>query len=465
MQFRINSPLAVNRHRIPRSMKILQLSHSERAGGAEKVAYDLFHAYHERGHDSYLAVGHKKTQEEGIFIIPNDAYRHPWARVMRDYQKAFSENKQSKAAKFAGWMANLGEISRRYERWRGIEDFHFPATTRLVELVQTRPEIIHAHNLHGGYFDLRALPRLGKIAPVILTLHDEWAFTGHCAYTFGCGRWESGCGRCPYLETFPAIERDATAYNLKRKHEIYSRSQFYLAAPSSWLLNKAIRSILHPGIIEARLIPNGADLAVFKPKNRIVARNELGLERESDVVLFVGNRTRSNPFKDYTVMEDAVKRVAAQSNGRKIVFLCIGEKSEDRVIGPATFRFIEFQIDPVKMASYYQAADVYLHAAKADNAPLVIIEAQACGAPVVATAVGGIPELIEDGNTGFLVPLGDSNAMAERILEILLNDRLRECMSKNAAELARRRYNIQQQVESYLNWYMEILERNSGKAG
>jgi glycosyltransferase involved in cell wall biosynthesis len=445
-------------------MKILQLSHSERAGGAEKVAYDLFHAYRERGHDSYLAVGQKKTEEEWIFTIPNDSYRRPWTRALRNYQKAFSANKQSNAAKFSGWMANVGEIRRRYERWRGIEDFHFPGTTHLVELIQRRPDIIHAHNLHGGYFDLRALPDLGEIAPIILTLHDEWTFTGHCAYTFECDRLELGCGKCPHLESFPAIERDATAYNLKRKHEIYSRSQFYLAAPSSWLLNKASRSILLPGIVEARLIPNGVDLAVFTPKNRAAARNELGLAQESNVVLFVGNRTRSNPFKDYAVMEDAVNRVAAQSNGRKIVFLCLGEKSEDRVIGSATFRFIEFQTDPLIVASYYQAADVYLHAAKADNAPLVIIEAQACGVPVVATAVGGISDLIEDGNTGFLVPQGDSNAMAVRTLEILSNDRLRECMSKNAAEMARRRYSLRRQVETYLNWYGEIMERNSGKA-
>jgi glycosyltransferase involved in cell wall biosynthesis len=446
-------------------MKILQLSHSERAGGAEKVAYDLFHAYREHGHDSYMAVGHKKTEEEGIFTLPNDAYRNPWTRALRNYQKAFSANNRSAAARLSGKLATLGEIRRRYESWRGMEDFHFPATPHLVELLQRRPDIIHAHNLHGGYFDLRALPNLSKIAPVILTLHDEWAFTGHCAYTFDCDRWESGCGRCPYLETFPSIERDATAYNLKRKHEIYSRSQFYLAAPSSWLLNKATRSILQSGIIEARLIPNGVDLAVFKPESRAVARNELGLSQDSNVVLFVGNKTRSNPFKDYTVMEDAVKQVAAQSNGQKIVFLCVGEKSEERPIGSATFRFIEFQIDPVKLASYYQAADVYLHAAKADNAPLVIIEAQACGVPVVATAVGGIPELIENGNTGFLVPQGDSDAIAIRTLEILSNDRLRECMSEKAAEMARRRYDLQQQVESYLNWYIEILERNDGKAG
>src|SRR5215475_7300399 len=101
MQSRTNPPLAIRQHRmtdystITRNMKILLLSHSERAGGAEKVAYDLFHAYRKGGHDSYLAVGHKKTEEEGIFSIPNDAYRHPWTRTLRDYQKGFSSKKQN----------------------------------------------------------------------------------------------------------------------------------------------------------------------------------------------------------------------------------------------------------------------------------------------------------------------------------------------------------------------------------
>lgn len=441
-------------------MNILQLSTSDRNGGAEKVAYDLFQAYRRRGHDSYLAVGYKKTEEEGIFEIPNDSYRHPWTQVWRNYQKSFSTNNQSKAARVSGWLANLGEIGRGYERWRGIEDFNFPATNRLLEITPCRPDIIHAHNLHGSYFDLRALPYLNKIAPVILTLHDEWAFTGHCAYALDCDRWESGCGSCPHLETHPSIRRDATAQNLQRKHQIYSRSQLYIAAPSRWLLDRASRSVLQPGISEARLIPYGVDLAIFCPKDRLMARRELGLEKESSVVLFVGNRTRSNQYKAYTVIEDAVRQVATQSNGRQVVFLCVGEKGTEERFGSAIFRFIEYQTDPNNLAKFYQAADVCLHAAHADNFPNTVLECLACGTPVVATAIGGIPEQVDEGLTGFLIPKGDSHAMAVRTLELLSNDRLREGMGRNAAEIAHRRFDLKHQVESYLSWYHEILGRS-----
>src|SRR3546814_10331965 len=81
--------------------------------------------------------------------------------------------------------------------------------------------MLHCHNLHGGYFDLRELARFSKLLPVVLTLHDEWAYTGHCAYTFGCERWRSGCGQCPHLDVSPSIRRDASAANWTAKYDIY----------------------------------------------------------------------------------------------------------------------------------------------------------------------------------------------------------------------------------------------------
>jgi glycosyltransferase involved in cell wall biosynthesis len=441
-------------------MKILQLCTSDRGGGAEKVAYDLFQAYRGRGHDSHLVVGYKKTEEEGVFEIPNNFYRHPWTQVWRNCQKSFSRNNQGNAARVSRWLANLGEIRRNYERWRGIEDFNFPGSTHLLEITPCHPDIIHAHNLHGDYFDLRALPYLNKIAPVILTLHDEWTFTGHCAYGLDCSRWELGCGKCPHLETHPSIRRDATAQNLQRKHQIYSRTRLYITAPSRWLLDRASRSVLQPGIIEARLIPYGVDLTTFCPKDRLRARRELGLEKDCSVVLFVGNRARSNQFKAYTVIEDAVRQVAAQSRGRQVIFLCVGEKGTEERFGSAIFRFIEYQTDPGNLAKFYQAADVFLHAAHADNFPNTVLESLACGTPVVATAVGGIPEQVDEGLTGFLVPKGDSDAMALRTMEILSNNHLQERMGRNATEMARRHFDLNKQVESHLSWYHEIMGRS-----
>ena len=113
------------------------------------------------------------------------------------------------------------------------------------------PSVIHCHNLHSGYFDLRALPWLSRVAPVVLTLHDAWLLSGHCAHSFGCDRWKNGCGACPDLSIPPAIAKDGTAANWKRKRRIFERSQLYVVTPSQWMMDRAQQSILAPAIAAA----------------------------------------------------------------------------------------------------------------------------------------------------------------------------------------------------------------------
>ena len=87
-----------------------------------------------------------------------------------------------------------------------------------------------------------------------------------------------------------------------------------------------------------------------------------------------------------------------------------------------------------------------------------MLEALACGTPVVATAVGGIPEQIEDGVTGFLTPKGDSKTMAVRIQQLLDDEALGSRLSTSAAKTARQRFDLEHQADTYLAWYNEIAE-------
>src|SRR5262249_33071397 len=142
-------------------------------------------------------------------------------------------------ARASGWL-------RQLERgWRtpldavlGLEDFNYPATRALFRTPPDRPDIIHCHNLHGSYFDLQLLPPLSQAFPVVLTLHDAWLLSGHCALSFDCNRWQTGCGECPDLSIYPAIKRDSTAYNWRRKRDILARSRLYVATPSRWLMDR-----------------------------------------------------------------------------------------------------------------------------------------------------------------------------------------------------------------------------------
>jgi glycosyltransferase involved in cell wall biosynthesis len=154
----------------------------------------------------------------------------------------------------------------------------------------------------------------------------------------------------------------------------------------------------------------------------------------------------------------------------------LGEEAPPERIGQAEVRFVPFQKDRRAVARYFQAADLYVHAARAEVCPLTIIEALACGTPVVATAVGGIPEQVKglelsqfslwnsglnrygvNEATGVLVPGGDAHAMAVGIEQLLSDDFLRRCLGENAALDAAKRFDLQGQADGFLAWYREIL--------
>ena len=441
-------------------LRILQVSTADMAGGAEGSAWSLFQAFRARGFSSWLAVGKKLSDDPDVLLIPNDDYRNQWARAWIYIGNMLSPmvGRVRWAGRLRSWLRWVGQPGRLLETMRGYEDFNFPGTWQILDLPQERPDIVHCHNLHGGYFDLRVLPTLTRQVPVILDVRDAWLLSGHCAHSFDCERWKTGCGQCPDLRINPAIRRDATSFNWRRKQQIYAQSRFHVSTSSRWLMGKIQQSMLMTGAMDCRVIPNAIDLSVFHPEERQVARTMLGISQQARVLLFVASGARLNMWKDYQTMHTAVARVAECLPG-PILFIALGEDAPPKRIGEAEIRFIPYQRDRRIVAQYYQASDVYIHAARAEAFGKAITEAMACGVPVVATAVGGIPEQIEDGTTGFLVPQGDASSMAIRIEQLLRDDHLRCGMGVQAAESASRRFGLERQVNDFLGWYEAIIER------
>ena len=436
---------------------ILQISPYEVSGGAAKVALDLFHSYRSRGYSSYLAVGRKDSNDPDVFVIPNQEHYSAWTHFWQRLEHYFIRNHHSDFAKF---FATLSQMKQYVQTELGRENFNFPGTYHILDLPPEPPHIVHAHNLHLDYFDLRALPWLSRQKPFIISMHDAWLLSGHCAHSFDCERWMMGCGNCPDLKIYPAIKRDATAYNWQRKDQIYSKSQLYIATASQWLMKKVEKSILAPAILEGHVIPHGVDLAVFQHREKSEARAGLNILQDKPVLLLMAKSLRKkNYWIDFHLMRSVVDAIVSQSHNIPVTIIALGENRPSEHFGQTEIRYIPHQEDHQTLAQYYQAADLFVHGSRADTFPLTVLEALACGTPVVATKIGGIPEQIVDGVTGFLTPASDAQAMTQAILRLMADPELCNRIGQNAAEDAQKRFDDERHVNDYLKWYKEILEK------
>lgn len=438
-------------------MKILHVCTSDRSGGAEKAAYELYLSSRLFGHQTYLAVGNKSIDDDNIFEIDNDSDRNPWARFWRRHQRRLNKEHHGLPARASGWAANLGELNRWFDWQRGYEDFNYPGSKRLLSSFESAPDVVHLHNLHGNYFDLREIASISSRLPVFVTLHDEWLLTGHCAYTFDCAKWETGCGECPRLDTYPALKRDGTHRNFAIRSGIYKKSRLYVSSPSRWLLDRAKRSALSVSIADSKVIPLGIDQSLFQPGDRARCRHMIGVPPDQVVFLYLANKAKQSQYKDFSTIERTISMIASSTRS-KITFLIIGTEGESQDNGQITVKYSGYQSDPAMIATFYQAADVFLHAAYADNFPYTVIEALSCGVPVIATAVGGIPEQIVDGFNGFLVPPGDSSSMAAKAIDLLNSPSLMMQMSQNASLDARNKYDLNHKTAEYLKWYETAVD-------
>ena len=278
------------------------------------------------------------------------------------------------------------------------------ATKRLIAwLDEEAPDIVGLHNLHGYYINVPLVfEYLGsKQIPVLWTLHDCWAFTGHCSYfdRVSCERWIKGCHACPMTSFYPRSFVDRSKRNWQWKSALLRDFRnLTIVTPSHWLAELVGQSILggHP----AYVIHNGVDLDVFQP--RVAGGRK--------VVLGV-----ANVWDDRKGLKDfiALRQILSDDWEVKLVGL------DKKQIGdlPRGVTGIERTSSPEELAVLYSEATAFVNPTYSDNFPTTNIEALACGTPVVTYRTGGSPEAVS-AKTGRVVDRGDVAGLAAALCEI-----------------------------------------------
>ncbi len=340
------------------------ISTHDQSGGAAKIAYAL-------------SLGIQETYATRLFVKVKSR-SEAWINQLENRDYPFFQELFRREAIKKGWI-----------EFTGFHVLHL-----LKNPFYVSSSIVHLHNLHGEFFSPGLFNNVLENKKVIWTLHDESFITGHCSCTLGCNNWQQGCGQCPDLKVFPSINYDNTSAVLTQKKKWILELQPIIVAPSNWLADRVRKA--YPTLLNLHVIPNGVDTQIFCPMDKTIARKELGFPLEQTLVLFVAEFSTTNPFKGGEI----VRSLIADPEYEFVQFVTVGGDSSSAFSNHIAFPYV---YDEKRLSQLYAACDVLLYPTRADNLPLVVLEAMACGTPVIASAIGGIPEIISSTSLGFLV--------------------------------------------------------------
>ncbi len=313
-------------------------------------------------------------------------------------------------------------------------------------------------NLHwvAGFFDYREFFRkLPAHLPVVWTLHDMNPFTGGCHFDGGCGKFAERCGACPQLGSNDP--EDLSAQVWKRKREAFSSLKsaegVHLVTPSRWLQGEVSKSTLMSKF-RCTVIPNALDTEQFQPREQVAARKLLGIPAHSAVILFLADWA-GEKRKGFDLLVEALKPFR---NDPRVYLLAAGRELPAHDLGPQLVT-TGYLTGEKQLSWVYSAADVFVLPSLQDNLPNTGLEALSCGVPIVGFDVGGIPEIVREGETGLLVPAKDVAGLRAAITSVVENKDARVRMSEAGRRYAVANYGLEIQARRYLELYTELLAR------
>ena len=303
------------------------------------------------------------------------------------------ENVPEKYMKYAVRINTDLDVKLHGIRSRLLDDTGFgsrKATENFIKWIKEYdPDVIHLHNLHGYYINIDVLFRYLAEAKkkVIWTLHDCWAFTGHCAYFSyaGCEKWKSGCFECPQKKEYPkSLIIDNSKKNWILKKELFtSIEDMVLVTPSKWLASLVKESFLNKYPVE--VIYNGIDTDVFKP-TKSDFRTKNGLEDKKIILGVASVWDRRKGLYDFIKLSELL------DDTYKIVLVGLSNEQMNGI--PEKILGIPRTNSATELAEIYSAADVFVNPSVEETMGLVTVEAMACGTPVITYNLTAVPEVV-----------------------------------------------------------------------
>jgi glycosyltransferase involved in cell wall biosynthesis len=370
-------------------MRIVHLSTSDQNGGAARYTYRLHRALVEAGVDSRLIVSQKSSNDPTV----SEAFPPRGSTLRRRVRE------------------RLERLPLRFYPRRPPTEFslNWAPNGAWRAVVAAKPDVVHLHWIQHGFFPFAHLRRLRT--PLVWSLADYWPFTGGCHYSGDCRRFEHGCGACPQLGSHHP--RDLSARLLRAKRRAWQGLPMHVICLSQDTMARARTSSLfasHPMTV----LPLAVDTRIYRPIPAAEARRLLGLEADAFIVIFGAARV-DDRRKGFDLAQAALASLTPAGTLEKIILCTFGDwpVGAPNQIGAVPVRHLGRLHDDLSIALAFSAADAALVPSREDTGPLILVEALACGTPVVGFPVGATADLVQHRQNGFLATPFEPSGLAD----------------------------------------------------
>lgn len=416
-------------------MKVVHLSTSDNNGGAARAAYRLHSGLLLKGIESEIFVRNKNVNDKTVL-----KYQYPKRIGKTSY-------------KFRKFIIEK-EVNRYLQsRPQGFEIFSDDRSFFRTGFFKQLPEA-DIYNLHwtSGFVDLSAFFKTVN-KPVVWTLHDMFPFTGGCHYAGGCEKYKTHCNQCPQLGSVSAKDLSFSIWERKSKAISGFKNKIIIRADSYWLANEAKKSSLFKDL-DIDTIHYGIETDEFIPIDKMACRKALNIPANSRVIVF-GAPGINNPRKGFNELLEALIRL--RNIYPDLFLLSFGSGTL-----PGTIDIPFLHLGNVGnnhlLSLIYSCADVFVIPSLQEAFGQTALEAMSCGIPVAGFNTGGIPDMIENGVTGYLAETGNIAGLTDAINRILKPDENGyKKMAGNCREKVLAEFTITHQADKYIEVYRNLM--------
>jgi len=409
-------------------LKVLQLNHSDINGGAARAAYRIHHALRESGIDSRMWV--------------NSATAGDWT----------VEGPEGKVDKLLTRLRpSIGALPTKLLR-TGNPILHSPAwlpSDWVHKINASDADVVHLHWVAGEMLSIRDIGSITK--PIVWTLHDMWAFCGAEHYTEEY-RWKEGHESNNRPEYESGFDLNRWTWERKRKHW---KKPLHMVTPSRWLGSCVAESKLMKGW-PVTVIPNALDVDKWKPVDQSLARTLLHLPPDVPLLLFGAMGGGKDPRKGYDLLLQALAQVLRTYPELELIVFGQVAPEHPPDLG-ARVHYTGHLHDDVSLQLLYSAVDVMVVPSRQEAFGQTASEAHACGTPVVAFNISGLPDIVDHEVTGYLAKAFEPADLA-RGIEWVLEDKERlQVLGRNARRKAEERFAYRVVAGEYKKVYEKTL--------